>query len=304
MPNMAFREITSIVRLHIVLIAMAAAVVFGWLFGGEYLWTVALLGGLDWLLINLLNRITDTQEDVANEIDGAGHVARFKSLWLVCWCVLQAGSIAFGFWLWPALLTYRLSVQLIGVAYSYRIVPTLKGWRRLKDLYFLKNFMSSMLFVLTVFIYPLAALGFQVRLQGQWAAAGLLAAFFVTFEITYEILYDMRDLEGDRLAGVPTYPVVHGLHRSRQIVDALLLGSVTFILIGLVTGTLGVREALFVVAPALQFVFYRPRYHRGLTSPDCILLTHLGTAMLVVFLIGASLWLRVGLPENIFLVGG
>ena len=46
-------DIASILRIHIILIAMMAALVFGWLFSGTYVWGVALLGGLDWLLINL-----------------------------------------------------------------------------------------------------------------------------------------------------------------------------------------------------------------------------------------------------------
>ena len=39
-------DLFSILRLHIVFIAVTAAVVFGWLFGGRYLWGVALIGGM------------------------------------------------------------------------------------------------------------------------------------------------------------------------------------------------------------------------------------------------------------------
>jgi 4-hydroxybenzoate polyprenyltransferase len=123
----------------------------------------------------------------------------------------------------------------------------------------------------------------------------------VVFEITYEILYDMRDLEGDRRVGVPTYPVVHGLHRSRQLIDVLLAVSVTVIVATVLAGVLGLREVLFVAAPLVQLVFYRPRYRRGLTSADCIWLTHAGTAMLLLFAAGTQVWLRLGLPENIHL---
>lgn len=42
---------------------------------------------------------------------------------------------------------------------------------------------------------------------GSELALLALVLFFVPFELTYEILYDMRDLDGDRRAGVPTYPV-------------------------------------------------------------------------------------------------
>ena len=47
-------------------------------------------------------------------------------------------------------MPWRAAVQLIGLAYNYRIVPTPAGLSRLKELYFFKNFGSSVLFVLTV----------------------------------------------------------------------------------------------------------------------------------------------------------
>jgi 4-hydroxybenzoate polyprenyltransferase len=135
----------------------------------------------------------------------------------------------------------------------------------------------------------------------SWAGIATLALFFVPFELTYEILYDLRDLEGDRQEGIPTYPVVHGPERARQIIDGLLVGSAIVLLTGILLGALGVREALMLAAPSTQVIFYRPRYRRGLTSHDCIVLTHLGTAQLALYLVGTAAWLRAGLPANIFI---
>jgi 4-hydroxybenzoate polyprenyltransferase len=132
-------------------------------------------------------------------------------------------------------------------------------------------------------------------------AIALLAVFFVLFETTYEILYDFRDLEGDRLLHVPTYPVVHGPQVAQRIMAGLLLGSVATLLLGVWLGHLGVRELLMAVAPLSQFGFYRPRLAKGLTSQDCLWLTHLGSAQLLLFLVGTALWQHAGLPANIFL---
>lgn len=297
----AIADMASIFRLHIVGIAMAANLVFGWLFSERYLVPVALLGGLDWLLINLLNRISDIQEDTANAIRGTDQVARRRRVFTVAWLVGQAGSLLTGHLLFPQLTVYRVAVQAIGLGYSFRLVPTPWGWRRLKEIYFLKNAMSAVGFVITVFLYPLAVIDFVVLLRGGLVAVGFLVVFFVAFEVTYEILYDMRDLDGDRSAGVPTYPVAHGLERARQLIDGLLVSSGLCLLVGLGAGALGLREALFVGAPVVQFFFYRPRFARGVTSRDCIVLTHLGTVLLLTFLAGTLLWQQAGLPPNIYL---
>ena len=291
----------SILRPHIIAIAMAACVVFGWLFTRDYPWAVAGLAGLDWLLINLLNKVSDVGEDRHNAVAGTGFIERRRGALLAGWLALQFGSQALGWLVAPELLGWRLAVQIAGVGYSYRILPTPRGGRRFKDLYFLKNFMSALLFVATVMVYPVAAAGWRLDHPAGWRGVGVLALFFVAFEITYEILYDLRDLQGDRREGIPTFPVVHGEAAAQQIVDGLLAMSGALLLAGFLGGVLGVRELLFAAAPAAQLAFYKRRVARGLTAADCVALTNLGTALLVLFVAGTAAWNAAGLPENIYI---
>jgi 4-hydroxybenzoate polyprenyltransferase len=289
----------AIARYHILLIAMTATLVFGWLATGSYPWTIALVTGLDWFLINLLNRATDVGEDLANKIPGTDLVARRKRAIELGSLLAIAGSLAALHLAWPFLTPFRVLVHAIGLGYSYRLVPTPRGLARFKEIYFLKNFMSAVLFVLTCVAYPIAAAP-DNRVM-PWPALAALVLFFVPFELTYEILYDLRDLEGDRAHAIPTYPVVHGPERARQIVDALLLGSGAAIAVALAAGAIGLREGLMAAAPVAQLLVYRPRYRRGLTSKDAILITHAGTALLVVYLAGTAGWVALGLPANVYL---
>ena len=291
----------SIARYHILLIAMTAMVVFGWLMTNRYHWALMPVVALDWFLINLLNRATDIDEDLKNGIPGTDRVARRKRAITIGCFALMAASFVVTHLVWPALTPWRIAVQVIGLGYNYKIVPTLKGLSRFKEIYFFKNFGSSVIFVLTCFVFPIAV-DPSARAM-SWLGVAALALFFVPFELTYEILYDVRDIDGDRAEGVPTYPVVHGVLRARQIIDGLLIGAALVLIAGLATGNLGVREGLMLAAPVTQLFFYRPKWNRGLTSRDCIVLTHLGTAQLALFLVGTAVWLQLGLPANIFLVG-
>lgn len=293
-------DIASILRLHIIAIAVCAALVFGKVLTGELWVAVALLGGLDWLLINLLNRVSDVAEDSANKIRGTERLVGRHRLVLAIWMGLIAGSMVLGHLLAPQLTLWRAGVQLVGVGYSYRIVPTPAGWRRFKDLYFFKNFMSALLFVATCLIYPVLTAGGFAPGYG-WVSLAALALFFVPFEITYEILYDLRDLEGDRLAQVPTYPVVHGEAISAHIIDALLALSLAVLVASVLAGLLGLRELLMALAPVIQYAFYKPRMRRGLTTRDCIRLTWLGAGLLALWLFGTWLWELGGLPVNVWL---
>ena len=281
-----------VARYHIVLVAMAACLAFGWLFTGQYLFGIALLAGADWFVINLLNRITDLAEDERNGIPGTEQVRRQRSLLVALSLAILIGTFAVTFARVPDLLMARVAVQAIGLGYNYRIVPSPAALRRsapgeppptglrlsrFKEMYFFKNFGSAVLFVLTCFAYPLLAVPERTASIGTIVT---LALFFVPYELTFEILYDFRDLDGDRAEGVPTYPVVHGEVTSRRIIDGLLVGASLVLLVGFVARTVGVRELLMLVAPATQLAFYRPRVKRGVTTPDCVWLTHLGTAEL------------------------
>jgi 4-hydroxybenzoate polyprenyltransferase len=298
----ALADAAAITRFHILLIGAVAAIVFGWLMTGAYLWAAGAIAGLDWFLINLLNRVTDLEEDRHNGIRGTERVARRKTAITIGSFALLIGSIAATHVVWPALTPWRVAVQVIGLAYNYKLVPTPRGWSRFKEIYFFKNFGSSVLFVLTCFVYPLAIAADDgvARILAAPAIVALIL-FFVPFELTYEILYDLRDLEGDRAQGVPTYPVVHGPARARQIIDGLLLGASAVLLGAVLAGWLGARELLMLVAPLVQLVLYRRWWRRGLTPRDCVVLTHVGTAQLVVFLVGTALWREAGLPVNVYL---
>lgn len=292
------RELLSIVRYHITLVAMMAVVVFSFLLTGRYNLWLPLLVGADWFLINMTNRVTDIDEDQKNGIAGTAWVARQKKAFLALCIFVFAATLSLTFSFARPLFWLHVLVQAIGVGYNYRLVPTPRGLRRFKELYFFKNFMSACLFVITCIVYPLALANFKMVLP--LGALPCFIVFFLAFEITYEILYDLRDVKGDRDEHIPTYPVIHGELTARRIIDALLVVSVAPMLLAFALRWIGVRELLMVAAPVIQFLFYRPRYNRGLTPRDCIQITHLGSGLLIFYLVGTWAWSKAGLPENIY----
>jgi 4-hydroxybenzoate polyprenyltransferase len=296
----ALRDALAVIRFPITLIGMTSTVAMGWLLTQQYLVGLALFVGIDWFLINLMNRVTDIEEDLRNEIRGTEGIARRRGLITAFCFALQIGSIVASHLIWPALTPFRVAVQAIGLGYNYNLVPTPRGFKRFKELYFFKNFGSSCIFALTSFAYPIAATGTQLlSSHALWA----LILFFIPFEMTYEILYDLRDYRGDKAEGIPTFPVVHGEVGARKLVDALLLFASLVLAVSLSAGWIGVREALMLAAPPIQFFAYRAlmRRHGRLSPSDCILLTHLGSFLLCFFLAGNRTWLALGLPANIHL---
>lgn len=288
----AFATLASISRLHIIAIAAAGTLTFGWLFTGHRPWTLALVVALDWFVVNLLNRVVDLEEDETNAIVGTAFVARHRRAVLVVGIASLVASLPAVHLVLPAITPWRLAYHTLGVAYNWPLIPFIG---RIKSLYFWKNTASAVGFLITLFAYPLvtAAHGGVALVEGMTPLTiGLTAAYFMTFELSYEVIYDLRDVDGDRQAGVRSYAAVHGPKTAARIAYGLMLTSMITLAVGYGAGLLPWRVFVMIVAPALQWVLARRLLRVGLTSAHCVGLTWLGAAMLAAY----NVWIALGLP--------
>lgn len=288
------REFLSISRFHIVIIATLGTFTFGWLFLGEYPWLLSTICGLDWFIVNLLNRVVDLKEDRVNEILGTSFVDRYKRPIKWFGFFLLFGSLLGFYFVVPEITPFRLFYHALGLSYNWPLLP---GGKRIKALYFWKNTASATGFILTLFCYPLSVL--YGKGEGWIFPPGitligviLTATFFFLFELSYEVIYDLRDQAGDALAGVKTYPVVHGERGALYIIDGLIITSFLSLIIGYFVSLLPWRIFIMAVAPLIQLVLYKRFYRRGITSKDCINITWLGAILLFTY----HIWYIAGLP--------
>ena len=282
--------LASIARVHIIAIGAMGTLTFAYALCGTRPWLLALVCASDWFVVNLLNRVVDLKEDAANEINGTELVAKHKRAVLVVGFGTLVASLVVTWWLVPALLPYRVAFHALGFAYNWRLLPTPWGRVRIKELAFWKNTASATGFMLTVFCYPLAT---QARLASvSLETIAWSAAFFFLFELSYEVLYDLRDVDGDRIANVRTWPVILGPRGGFLVAVALMLASFIVVVSGYAMNALPWRIAIMGAAPLVQLAIAWRMVKRGITSRDCIAVTWLGTALLG----GWHAWEFLGLP--------
>ncbi len=287
----AWRVFEMVVRPHILSIAAAACLVFGWLFDGTFHWGFALLAAADWFVVNLLNRVVDLPEDARNGVPGTAFLSRHGTL--VTWgtfgflgLVMFLGHLAV-----PEVTLLRALFHAIGLAYNYRLIPWPGGRTRFKEMYALKNTSSGALFVLSVILLPLFGSG-AVNDPVMVQRAVWLTVFFFPLELTYEVLYDLRDVDGDREEHIPTFPVVHGARWAYLFCAAAIAVSMVTPLLGYVVGPLRIREmVLFMGAlqQALVFLYVR---RTGPTGKRVVNVTYLGAGQLASYVA----WVLLGLP--------
>ncbi len=285
----------SIARIHIVAIGAMGTLTFAFALCGARPTSAAALAlaavsACDWFVVNLLNRVVDLQEDAANAIAGTELVARHKRLVLAVGFGALAASFAATAAVAPVLLPFRVAFHALGFAYNWPLLP---GRRRIKQLAFWKNSASATGFLLTVFCYPLAV--FSRRADVTVGTVAAAALFFFLFELSYEVLYDLRDVEGDRLADVHTWPVLFGVETGWRVAAGLMIASFVVDAGAYVAGVLPWRVAVMGAAPLVQLAFlWRIRRRPPITTRDCIAVTWAG----VLLLAGYHVWEALGLPGS------
>jgi 4-hydroxybenzoate polyprenyltransferase len=111
--------------------------------------------------------------------------------------------------------------------------------------------------------------------------------------LSNEIIYDMRDIAGDKLVGLHTYPVVHGKKTAGRIIDGLIISSVIVLSIGYVFHFLPWRVFILAFAPIVQFIFYKQAMRTGgINAKYCTAMTWTGAAMFLFY----HFWIVAGFP--------
>lgn len=285
------RALASLSRFHIIFIAIGGSLVFGWLLTGSFQPALAALVGIDWFLVNFVNRVVDQKEDRVNRISQTDFAGRHgRGMLLAALLIFSASFSVHLFWM-PLLALPRLGYHFLGLIYNFKLIPGFGGGKvRLKDLYFFKNSASCCGFLITLFAYPLVAGNLAPGVTALYVI--VLAAFFALFELSFEAIYDMRDLAGDRAAGVASYPVIHGEAWTARLVILLNLAAIYVLLLAAAFQVIAWKEFIMSAACALQLAIFIRASRRGVNTTDCICITWIFAAQLAAYCI----WIMLGLP--------
>lgn len=292
--KVTWRIFFDVGRIHIVIIAAMGVFTFGWLFTGHYPWLLTCVCALDWYIVNLFNKTTDLEEDKANQVAGTEFISRKKKQLIPILFAVLIISLILVHFLNPFITVLRITCHLLGLLYNWPLLP---GARRLKALYFWKNTASAAAFLITMLGYPLAPALFSEQppdfpMGISWPTVFYSALFLFLFVSSYEIIYDLRDIHGDKLAGLRTYPCVHGQKKAVRLIDVLMVASIAVLLTGYLSNYLPWRIFILAAAPVLQIFVYKNSLRRGISAKSCICMTWMGAAMFFTY----HLWVIAGLP--------
>lgn len=159
-----------------------------------------------------LDKIADLDKDVVNMPQRRGFLYRRKRLVLSCSLVAYALAFLLTLSSTPAALPIVMIPLVANALYGMKPLPMVP---RLKDIPVMKNVVVASTWALITTMMPVLSAG----------SLGMLNIFVVGYFMFVKtfidtVLYDMRDVEGDRLNGVRTIPVMMGKRKTTAILLA------------------------------------------------------------------------------------
>jgi 4-hydroxy-3-methylbut-2-enyl diphosphate reductase len=171
--------------------------------------------------MHILNHLTDTRADRFNDPDRAKFYDRHKTL-LAISAVLSGGAgliIAYNIGLFPFLAL--LIMSLLGLSYNLKMVPEwLTGikYRKIRDLPGSKTLLIAIAWgMVTAVLPPLSKFG-----TITWVNV-LVALWAVGMVFVRTAFFDLLDMQGDRLVGKETIPILLGEKRSMHVLKIILI---------------------------------------------------------------------------------
>jgi hypothetical protein len=137
---------------------------------------------------------------------------------------------------YPDILTFKIAAiaVLFVAAYSFPIIPSPKGWMRLRDIGWLKPFALAFAWTVLTTLIPLLMQAPRFQQAPGWIAVMKIGCMKFTYIAILCILFDCRDSLTDRAVGLQTIPVRKGITNTIRylLLPLMLLSFLLHIIMG------------------------------------------------------------------------
>ncbi len=191
------------------------------------------------LSMHLLNHLTGGKADRYNDPGRAHFYQRYKGTLAVMALAGGAGGLGIALGAGPLPFGLLLIMSVLGLSFNLRILPAfLSGGRyhRIKDIPGSKTFLIAAAWGLVTTVMP--ALSENGRIGPDTLAALVWTASLVFSRTAF---FDLLDMQGDRLVGRETLPIVLGAKRA---MDLLKVSLVILVALPVLTSAIGLSTGL------------------------------------------------------------
>ena len=174
------------------------------------------------LSMHLLNNLTGNHAARYNDPDRADFYTRFQFPLILLALAAGATGLASAYTMGPVPFSILLVMSLLGLSYNLKVLPAAVGrrvgFRSLRDIPGSKTILIALAWGIVIALLP--ALYEKGRLS--WAA-GAMYVWTCGLLFVRSAFFDILDMQGDRIVGKETLPILIGEKKSLALLKAILV---------------------------------------------------------------------------------
>lgn len=221
--------------------------------GIPFRFSYILIAALYTLSMHTVNHLLDRKSDRYNDPDRADFYQKNEMLLSVLAGVAGIGGLLVALEMGPFFFILLLCMSALGVVYNIDIGQTpLRRKRppRLRDIPGSKTVLVALAWGIVASIFP--AFGGIGRISGITVIVFVWLAALVFVRTAY---FDITDMQGSRIVGKETIPIVLGEARTLKLLKGILVGMFLLLPVSAVFGIIALPGVLLSLCPLAMLVF-------------------------------------------------
>jgi 4-hydroxy-3-methylbut-2-enyl diphosphate reductase len=216
------------------------------------------------LSMHLLNHLTGTAEDEYNDPQRARFYERQRISLSILAIAAGGLGILSASTMGVAAFAILLIMSLLGLSYNLYLIPSRLGFkfRRIKDIPGSKTFLIAMAWGAVAALLP------GITGKGSLTVASLVVFVWATALVfARTAFFDLLDVQGDRIMGKETLPILLGNRKTVVLLKGMLVGCMILIAAGSAFGLISGLGFLLTICPAAMLVLVNA-YGKGQMLPS------------------------------------
>lgn len=200
--------------------------------------------------MHLLNHFTDVFSTRINYPARVGFYARFRRLLITLGLLGIGSTLVVSYLLSPFTFVLIFAMSLLGLVYRVELFGKRRfGARRLMDIPGSKDLFLGLAWTVVIALLVVPASGSTFS-----PATGIAALFVFSLAFTRSLVYSIRDVQGDRMVGQETIPVLIGESLTRRLGAVVLFLAACGLVASFILGWCSVLALLLLFNLAYAFV--------------------------------------------------